>query len=99
MATEALMMWWDERDAGAGCLVVTTANAEFVEAFRGMGWKEDRGGAGLYRTFRVGKEAIRFVGAGGEVWELAGISRRSDRGEVFDPKVVPTPAFDLEDAL
>lgn len=97
---EAVMIWEAEDGGGGEEVVVTSANEGFIAAFRKLGWKEDRGSAGKYRTFRVGLDSIDFRSNGG--CDCVGIGRilsRSERSEVLEPKPIPAYALDDFDAL
>lgn len=93
---EAVMIW--EADGGdeGEEVVVTSANEGFIAAFRKLGWKEDRGSAGKYRTFRVGLDSIDFRSIGGcDCVGIGSILRRSERSEVLDTK--PISPYTLDD--
>lgn len=93
---EAVMIWESEDGAPGEEIVVTSANEGFIAAFRELGWKEDRGSAGKYRTFRVGLESIDFRSIGG--CDCVGIGRilsRSERSVVLGNQ--PIPPYTLDD--
>jgi hypothetical protein len=93
---EAVMIWESEDGEAGEEIVVTSANEGFIAAFRELGWKEDRGSAGKYRTFRVGLESVTFHGKGGSAGVGIGrILSRSGRSEVFDTQ--PIPPYTLDD--
>ena len=97
---EAVMIWEAEESNPGEEIVITSANEGFIGAFRELGWKEDRGSAGKYRTFRVGLDSVDFRSIGG--CDCVGIGRilsRSERGEVLDTQPIPAYTLDDFDAL
>ncbi len=97
---EAVMIWESEDGDEGEEIVVTSANEGFIAAFRELGWKEDRGSAGKYRTFRLGLESVSFFGKGGSVGVGIGrILSRSERGEVLGNQPIPPYTLDDFDAV
>lgn len=97
---EAVMIWEAEDGEDGEEVVVTSANEGFIAAFRELGWKEDRGSAGKYRTFRVGLDSINFRSIGGcYCVGIGSILRCSERSEVFTPEPIAPYTLDDFDAL
>lgn len=97
---EAVMIWESEDGEEGEEIVVTSANEGFIAAFRKLGWKEDRGSAGKYRTFRVGLDSIDFRSIGGcDCVDIGQILSRSERSEVLGNQPIPPYTLDDFDAV